>query len=232
MRPFQRIAAERAWVVVAIASVLLPAANSALAQSTTTSVQATWSHWIDIVFGEKKPRDPGPGGRGGPRPANLCWLTPSDQVWHSQPLFVWSGNFRVIGLRPAESDTLIWRIVAPTEPDQVNRLAYNGKPLEPGQHYEWVFFFDQSSTVPLLKVPFQLVEAKKHAAIAKELTLLNDKLEAEKAAPEARALQRAMFFANQQLWADAMQEIYAVGNPSIELQQVAQQVQQELCSRK
>lgn len=211
--------------LVAIASSCLTV-PSAIAQP-----QLSWQGVTNRMFGGKEPRAPGSGGRGGSRPANLCWITPTDMVWNSRPQLVWSGSFRAVGVRPVGTETLLWRSIAPVD-NKLHRLEYGGTPLEPGKAYEWVFFFSENANTPMLRVPFQLVDANQQTTIKTDLAKLNAPDQKQKTNAEALALQRANYFAQQQLWSDVLQEVYSVKNPSPELQQTAQAIEKQICQSK
>jgi len=92
-----------------------------------------------------------------------------------------------------------------------------------------VFFFDQDSSSPLLKVPFQMVDATEQMAIKTDLAKLEAQFQKQKLNPEALALQRADYFAQRQLQSDVLQEVYSVKNPSAQLQQVTREIETEVC---
>jgi len=204
--------------------ILMTTVPPAIAQA-----QLGWQGVVNTIFGQKEPRAPGRGRRGSPRPADLCLVTPTDTLWHSRPLFVWGSNIRAIGLRLADTETTLWRGVAATEKDSLNRLEYTSEPLKPGKTYEWLFFLDQNSTSPMLRVPFQIMNSKERAAIAKDLQALETRLKAQNASEEAIALQRTNYFAQRGLRGDALQEIYSVKRPSPELNQMRQTIEKKIC---
>lgn len=211
----------------------------AIAQGGVSPIAQTplsWQGVVNSILSNKEPeprepRAPGSGRSGGSRPANLCWITPTDTVWNSRPQLVWLGNFRAVGVRLEGTETLLWRSVAPAG-NRLHRLEYGGTPLEPGKTYEWVFFFNGNSTSPMQRVPFQIVDANQQTAINTDLAKLDAESQTQKYSVETMALHRANFFAQRQLKADALQEVFSVKNPSAQLQQVAQDIEAEICQSK
>ncbi|MBL1177176.1 hypothetical protein [Pantanalinema sp. GBBB05] len=226
MLNFRGLLSRSVLPLVAIAGSSWLAIPSAIAQP-----QLSWQGVTNRMFGGKEPRAPGSGGRGGPRPADLCWITPTETLWNSRPQLVWSGSFRTVGIRPVGTETLLWRSVAPAG-NRLHRLEYGGTPLKPGKAYEWVFFFSENANTPMLQVPFQLVDANQQTAIKTDLAKLANQYQKQKINTEALALQRANYFAQQQLWSDVLQEVYSVKSPSKQLQQVAQAIEAKVCQRK
>jgi hypothetical protein len=118
----------------------------------------------------------------------------------------------------------------PHQPEtRIHQLQYTGKALDPGKSYEWVFFLNETSNLPMLRVPLRVIDADAHAAIAKDLQALDAKLKAENANQNAIALQRANFFVQRGLRTDALQAMYALKIPSAELKQARQEIQKTLC---
>lgn len=218
-----------AFVGMTVLSIFPPMPFTA-AQTTT---QATsWRTIFDTVFNPKEPRDPGPGRVGGPRPAELCQIAPKQgaKLWNLNPVFVWRGNISAIGLRRATDETVLWRQTASSQPrTSIKQVRYTGPSLQPGQSYEWMFFFEETSKQPMLTVPFQVMDESDRSSMTADLAKLEAQLKAKKASEETVALQRANYFAQHQLWADVLQEIYSVKTPSTDLQQIAGEISVKVC---
>jgi hypothetical protein len=140
-----------------------------------------------------------------------------------------------MGVRVKGEDTVLWQQVATTNMDATKSsparyVVTSEAPLPPG-NYEWLFF-DQTTRSLQLSVPFQVMDGNQRALITADLAKLDAKLNASGTKGDAIALQRANFFAERRLWSDGMQEIYAVKKPSAELQQVAHEIEQEICASK
>ncbi|NET61504.1 MAG: hypothetical protein F6K47_36905, partial [Symploca sp. SIO2E6] len=77
---------------------------------------------------------------------------------------------------------------------------------------------------------FRIMEAEEREAIAKELAALENRLKTEGASAEEIALKRANYFEGKELWSDVLREIYSVSNPSSELKQMQENIQNhEFC---
>lgn len=175
--------------------------------------------------------DPPLGSRG-----QLCLITPeyhrnSVTLWQNRPLFVWQGKIGGIGIRQANSDQIIWRQpITGSETERVNRVAYTGDPLEPGQTYHWLIF-DQADDSQLIRfIPFTILDGKQRDRIRVRLIILAAQLREKGATVEEMALERANYFSKQELWSDALQEVYRVDNPSTELETIITELSTQLCS--
>jgi hypothetical protein len=127
-------------------------------------------------------------------------------LWNRSPLFVWQGQGQRIEVRPYslersfDQQPILWQKALTPEMRQV---TYSGPALQYGQKYDW-------QMVDVAGIPrrytFAILPPKKHQAIDQQLTALLQRL--PQATPEQRAVARAQFFAEQQLWSDAIQEVY------------------------
>ncbi|NEP14676.1 MAG: hypothetical protein F6K14_31670 [Symploca sp. SIO2C1] len=117
-----------------------------------------------------------------------------------------------IEVRHLRSNELIWsQTLEPT----TNKITYQGEELEPEQVYFW------RETVPLetlpTKIVFRIMNKEERDRISTELAELESQLETEGASESDIILARVNYFAERQLWSDALQEAYSVENPSGEL---------------
>lgn len=138
-------------------------------------------------------------------------------IWRDRPLLIWEGAIALIEIIDAETDELLWsQLVSPE-----NRcVAYTGQPLQPGRSYEWRLC-DQFDAVAHL-VSFRVLEAEDRERIAAELAAIEAAAKTGGATPEDIALQRAAYFAEQELWADLLQEAFFVENASTDLMMLRQ----------
>ncbi|MEQ8959885.1 MAG: hypothetical protein RLP02_18500, partial [Coleofasciculus sp. C2-GNP5-27] len=172
----------------------------------------------------------------GSRPVELCLITPeyrrnSATLWQNRPLFVWQGKIGGIGIRQANSEQIIWRQpIAANDRQRVNRVNYTGEPLEPGQTYHWVMFDQADDSQPIRFIPFSVLNGKQRDRIRVRLIILAAQLREKGATTEEIALERANYFTKQQLWSDALQEVYRVDNPSPELETMMAELSTQLCS--
>lgn len=145
------------------------------------------------------PRDAG--GRG-----EICLISPrSSLIWSGQPLFIWRGAVDRVAVIDG-MDEVVWQ-AEPTEADGVVALRYEGEALESG-HYTWRV----SQLDLILESSFQVMSAEEREAIAAELDLETQSEEAT----EAAIFTRIEYFAERELWAEALREAFAVEEPNSE----------------
>ncbi|NER94020.1 MAG: hypothetical protein F6J86_09300 [Symploca sp. SIO1B1] len=197
--------------------------NPSLTEVNHKHIALTWGDIWDRVR-RKKGKN---GSRGDDKNKLLCLITPGKlrstdengayekgtiKVWGEQPLFLWQGVMEGIEVRHLRSNELIWsQTLEPT----TNRITYQGEELEPEQVYFW------RETVPLdtlpTKITFRIMNKEDRDRISTELAELESQLETEGASESDITLARVTYFANLQLWSDALQAAYSVENPSGEL---------------
>ncbi|GET36992.1 hypothetical protein [Microseira wollei] len=190
----------------------------------------------------RNPRGPGvPGGgnlyedilnqlreqnRIGVRGGNLCAIAPparlmgtGNAIWHDRPLFIWQGAAVRIELLASPSEEVLWsKNLTPNDTTAV----YEGEPLPAGQRYEWRLYRSDKDFEVIL---FRILPKEERDRITAEL----NQLQTQGATAEEIALQQANYFAKKRLWADALQEIYSVPNPSEQLKQLGQEITTYLC---
>ncbi|MGL5082042.1 MAG: DUF928 domain-containing protein [Microcoleaceae cyanobacterium] len=174
--------------------------------------------------------------RGGSR-GEICTIAPGqsmtiEAIWTLKPTFIWQGNVARVELHLQESDIdtkplWSWTKIPQESPVNYVVVQYDGEPLTPGQTYEWrVFETATSSRMAMPPVQFKVVDTEQHRQIQTELNQL--KLSPVDSS-ERMTLERANYFTQKQLWADALQEIYGVKNPSPELNRVAERLTSQFC---
>jgi len=169
------------------------------------------------------------GTRGSEEENSLCLITPGKlqsedrrgniKVWSNKPIFLWHGEMVGIEVRHLRSNELIWSQAL--EPN-INKISYQGEQLQPGQVYFW------RETVPLetfpTKVTFRMMEKEERDRITTELAELESRLKAARASKSDIVLARVDYFAEQELWSDALGEIYSLENPSPELTRLMEKI--------
>ncbi|MDZ7957375.1 MAG: hypothetical protein RMY34_05640 [Aulosira sp. DedQUE10] len=161
--------------------------------------------------------------------SNFCPISPgvpneTIRIWSDRPLFIWQGQIQTIIVRTFGSDTdNLWN--QPIVADQQS-TTYAGQTLQPGQTYEWIVYRGDYAHP---SVSFQVMEAQQRDRITAQLQTLEQQLQTKGANKEAIALAKAKYFANLQLWSDALQQAYSVPEPSEELQQIRKNIAQKLC---
>ena len=69
------------------------------------------------------------------------------------------------------------------------------------------------------------MERQQRDRIADDLTKLEAQLKKQRASAEKIALEKANYFAQKELWSDALLQLYSVSNPSAELSEMIRQIQ-------
>jgi hypothetical protein len=179
----------------------------------------------------------------------LCLISPKKQekIWSDRPFFLWRPSFDPRTEEPIgtvtqvevrsnfrDADTIVWT-GTPTDSNPIyDYLAYDGDTkLEPGQTYFWLIFLDGATGEDWIAFSeFQVMPSEERDPIVAELQALTDRLTAEGADAETLAFERAKYFADKQLFADALQEAYSVAEPSAELMELRQTLPAELFDRR
>lgn len=177
--------------------------------------------WVEIwnrLRGRKTPK----GGRGG-----LCGILPqalenpasnqqgTQEIWSDKPLFLWRAvKAKVIKIEifekrsPDVFETLEIK-------DGATRVVYKGKPLQPGKSYEWRLLAQTGAGTTKGRIfEFTIMDSAKRRDITDGLTKLDEK---QRGSVEKIALEKANFFAQKEMWTDALLQLYSVANPSSEL---------------
>ena len=173
--------------------------------------------------------------QGGGRPiSGLCAIAPVklvdpdaeqgeireiQKVWSDRPLFLWNsqgGTVQQIELFLEGSDTAFW---SRKIPEGATSIIYDGKPLQPGQTYEWQLTAPFPQAQPL----FRVMDSQEREEIKVGLKQLEEQFKG--ASAEKMALEKANYFAEQELWSDALRELYSVPNPLAELRDAIAQIQ-------
>jgi|GEM_PF-411544 len=179
--------------------------------SRSGSSRATWERLQDIF---RRRRD-----RGGSR-GEFCSISPeepSDKIWNTSPAFVWRGRVKRIELRHFSNNELIWSHEV-TELENSQRSAlYTGVPLQPGEEYSYGLEYetkDEGETITdsIDPIYLKVMDAQERLSIETELTALESSTKT--LSNEELALKRAIYFANKELWFDAVTEIFSVSHPS------------------
>ena len=187
-----------------------------------------------LNFFKQEHNDPGrnsPGISRGP----VCAISLSREVviWNTRPLLAWQGrSFPTIGIREISQTAPLWSETAADTEADILQLPYAGMPLEPGSQYEWLFYFGTVSNPgsPSLWVQFQVLEGEDRDRISAGLSELQAQLEAEGADEETIALARAEYFLENDLPSDALQAVFAVGEPSEALLETRAALVEEICA--
>jgi hypothetical protein len=158
--------------------------------------------------------------------SSFCALTPgvlgeTDVVWSDRPLFLWQGQAQAVILSDFETQVSLWsQEVAPT----AGSVVYGGAALEPGQVYSWRLSSPAFSGAQFV---FEVMPLEQRDRVTAELEALVAQY--PDAPAETIALVRSKYFAEQGLASDALQMLYEVENPSVELVAARQAIVTHFC---
>ncbi|HBL59555.1 MAG TPA: hypothetical protein DDZ80_14005 [Cyanobacteria bacterium UBA8803] len=204
----------------AIANASLPAssavaegrANPENARSTIVSQNTQRSPWqivLDIFRRKKR--------RGGTRGEEFCLVVPAQEVfeiWSDRPLFVWQGTLKTITVSLPDDE---WAHDV-TEKEQAQKsIVYAGPALQPGQEYFIEGIYETIKDGKIIRdrtdsILFKVMEGPRRQQIAEQLLSLDSQSTTSSA--EKLALERARYFAENDLFLDVVREIFSVPTPS------------------
>ena len=165
------------------------------------------------------------------RRGGLCAVSPGtdgsqDQfvIWSDRPLFMWQMNPNQIAVQrlklvQVNTEEILWD---KSLPDAAQSVAYEGKPLQPGQVYSWELVFKRNNSDPILgakdtlEYRFQVMDANQRQRVTVELQTLGDRVKKTGASPETIAMEQAQYFEDQGLSSDALQVLHSIKSPSTE----------------
>ncbi|MBD2158404.1 hypothetical protein [Leptolyngbya sp. FACHB-16] len=242
--------------VFSITALLMPVAMpAALAQSPFREMrQNRWSFWDNSRNNEPPvPSTPG-GGRPGNRLGNgVCLLAPVQlpgvtTLWSDRPLFLWRGPVSRIEIANSEGQVIWDKTDWESPAENVYLQRYDGPALQPSVQYEWrIYQSPDEDTVgsnsrsvqgtatndmqvaPAFIIPIQVLTRAERQQIAGELGALDVILDAEQVPVDQRSLNYVSFFAEKQLWADALRVAFTA-SPNAALQRYQEAVL-ETCDR-
>jgi hypothetical protein len=185
------------------------------------------SSWWNIfnIFRRKPPVGKG---KGGSRPTinGICIAAPNrgEIIWSDRPFIIWQGNLKKIGLSQGIPNA------SATDNIQTGQLYanYTGKPLFPGQQYNWSVAIENSWTG---NIAFKIMEPQQRQRITNYLQQLEQQEKAKGTSAEGIAFAKAEYFLKQEppLWSDALQQAYSVEKPSPELVKMREKIVSYLC---
>ena len=205
------------------ATIILQRQNSQI-KNNSQYLTLSWGDILNSLSRHKPPK----GSRG---QIKICAVLPqglvnldtnqqgSQEIWSNKPLFLW----RITGAKAKKIDIFekgkrdVFESLEIKEGE--TRVIYNGKPFQPGKSYTWQLSA-QIPRGPSIKdsgSDFQVMEAEKRRSLTDHLTKLEATLKQQGASVEKIALEKANYFAQQEMWSDALQQLYSVPNPSPQL---------------
>jgi hypothetical protein len=208
-------------LILSMLTLLSPSVAPTWAQAQNLTPHSSWADiWQRIVRrrDQEKPRT----SRG-----LVCPVVPQfinqRVIWRDRPIFVWKGEVKTVSLYTvANSQQLVW---TKDLLGNSNSVVYAEKPLKPGTEYIW----EAKRGLEFSQVMFQVLDQPIRDRVTAKLRQLDTKLQQQKATPEARIQQRVQFFLDQNLFLDAIQELFTVPHSSPELKRLQQQIVQLSC---
>ncbi|NES83871.1 MAG: hypothetical protein F6K10_22030 [Moorea sp. SIO2B7] len=190
----------------------------------------------NTIFNNKPPVKRQPGGSRG---FSICLISPDKIVnpnygevnnqenWSDRPLFNWQiqkGKVKTIEVHSQGNEKILWS----QEIDEgETTVIYNGvQPLEAGKSYELRMTILAPFPVTTTISEFQIMDSEKRKKITDDLNLLEANLKQKGANEEEIALEKANYFAKQELWSDVLRELYSVPNPSGDLMETIEKIQE------
>ncbi|NEO58040.1 MAG: DUF928 domain-containing protein [Okeania sp. SIO3B5] len=166
------------------------------------------------------------------RGLELCLVSPGliegeGKIWNTRPIFIWQGKLNRIEIHPSNSGEVLWTFDIQDDEEIVD---YTGEKLEPGNTYRWRIFDSTNSIAGMQQRTFEIMDVEKHEAITQDLAKLDLDLNKQGSTKkEDIALARFQFFAERNLWSDALSEVFKIKKPSKELQAFRSNILQHLC---
>jgi hypothetical protein len=169
--------------------------------------------------------------------SNLCEISPGllgeiNIIYSDRPLFLWQGkanNLKINLYTPfslEQEQKILWSKIIENKNSDIQYLFYTGKPLEAGKIYDWETVVNNSSS---RKMPFQIMEKAKREQISLELIKLESELRNSGVKEEEIILAKANYFAERDLWSDAIQILFSLNNSTTNFSQEIQKMTEFIC---
>ena len=178
----------------------------------------------------KREREPALSSRG-----YICEIAPGllgkiNVIYSDRPLFLWQGKLPSLEIylytpfSLEKEQEILWTQSVGRE---YQKVLYTGESLQPSQIYDWEIVVAPYSH--RRRISFQVMSAQKREGISRELEQLETELTSSGATAEEIALERANYFAQRDLWSDALQELFSVENSSTAWSRDAQEIVKYIC---
>ncbi|MGK7918591.1 MAG: hypothetical protein AB4080_01095 [Trichodesmium sp.] len=195
--------------------------KDSMSQKNENNTNDNWNNVFKDVFNQREKDPPVRRKDGTTRSGNLCLISPGlieekAITWNTIPTFIWQGNLNRIEIRPTNSEDVLWSVKLENNQQVV---IYDGDKLKPGETYYWTIYdssVDESS-FPTMVETFIIMDIEKREVITQELEKLDATLNKKGATPEEIAMARVKYFAERNLFSDALSTAFSVEQPSQEL---------------
>ncbi len=203
-----------------------------------TNLQQRWRN----IFTSSEPQRRGQ--EGGGKGNGFCAVAPYqlsavENIFSERPIFTWTGNIVKAEIREKGNETVIWSQeisaenqvnfnfqTASSTPLKLSQVAVE-KALQPNQIYELKVF----TRLPIDYHPilFKIMTPEERNNITQGLQNLQQELADKNITGDAAILQRADYFARQQLWSEFWQEVLSIQSPSEKLKALINDTVNQLC---
>lgn len=241
-KPNKRLACTLAILTTQLfCTVTLPQSNTIAQSAANASIQkrkppkqkSILEAILDIVSRKKSP--------GSSRTTSqFCPIAPAvietkNVIWSDRPLFAWRGNISSLQVRPYavdgtfEEQSLFWE---PKAEELGQGFVNSPISLKPGQRYDWQMIhasagLDKPVTV---RRTYQVMTAPERDRISKALKALEAQFKSDGATEDEVSLARAQYFLEQDLWSDALQQIYLIRQHGPEILELLHAVGDRACA--
>jgi len=177
------------------------------------------------------------------RGPNWCLIAPGQLgkkslIWNKRPMFFWRNStnlsepeFRIYSpLNSEPEQKVLWRktITQESSSSEFQAVQYQGETLKNNQNYKWQYFAPNENTKKE-EGTFKLLSVEAEQSIAQDLKVLEIQLHGKTA--EEIILKRFQYFADKELWSDALQELFSVNKPSADFVSQRQHLLEIICSQ-
>lgn len=194
----------------------LPTSRSTTGKKQQTEISKSSINRIIDIFRKKKRK-------GGSRTSSCIILSEtvkdSLQTWSDRPLFVWEGAPKRVGIRSIGNKSMIW---SHEVADNEQSIQFDGEvPLERGQEYTyWIQYSPLVEEEDLFgyQVSFQVMSDLDYRQLHRKLSQVDlNAPNSNNKIPDPLILKRAYYFAQQELFLDAVRELFlfAERSPSV-----------------
>ena len=145
--------------------------------------------------------------------SNICEITPgllgeTNLIYSDRPLFLWQGKVPQLEIylytpfSLEKEQEVLWSQRVASNSDSI---FYSGEPLQPGQIYDWEIVVDAAAN--RRRISFQVMDTAERDRISGELAQLETELTTSGASKEEIILAKSNYFAQRDLWSDALQQL-------------------------
>ena len=157
---------------------------------------------------------------------NLCFLSPgvlgkTNLIWSSKPLFLWQGKVSKLVVRDYDTDEVIWQKSSLAGKEQV---AFDGKPLQPGQAYIW----EASNAGTTVRYEFRVMNSLDREKVIRNLKDII-RLDSSSFSEESKLAMQIHYLIDEKLYSDALSTLVSHKIKSVELNRTQESFLSSFC---